>query len=230
MLASVLFGLGALSVSVNGHYNFPKVLVGNAGGQDWQYVRRADNWQNNGFVGNVNSDEIRCFQATHQGAPGTLTVAAGSTVTYGAAPNVYHPGPMAFYMARVPDGESVSSWKGEGAVWFKIYHEQPQFGQQLTWPSNGKSSFPVTIPRCIKSGNYLLRAEHLGLHSASSPGGAQFYISCAQLSVTGGGSTEPPNKVSFPGAYKASDPGIQININWPIPTSYKNPGPSVFTC
>src|SRR4051812_44281109 len=69
MLASILFGLGAMSVSVNGHYNFPKVLVGNAGGQDWQYVRRADNWQDNGFVGNVNSDQIRCFQATHQGAP-----------------------------------------------------------------------------------------------------------------------------------------------------------------
>jgi len=72
--------------------------------------------------------------------------------------------------------------------------------------------------------------EHLGLHSASSPGGAQFYISCAQLKVTGGGSTEPSQKVAFPGAYKASDPGIQININWPIPTSYKNPGPAVFTC
>ena len=48
--------------------------------------------------------------------------------------------------------------------------------------------------------------------------------------MTGGGSTEPSQKVSFPGAYKASDPGIQININYPVPTSYKNPGPAVFTC
>lgn len=98
--------------------------------------------------------------------------------------------------------------------------------------TTGKSSFPVTIPRCIKSGNYLLRAEHLALHSASTVGGAQFYVSCAQLSVTGGGSTEPSSQylTSFPGAYKATDPGIQININWPIPTSYKNPGPPVFSC
>ena len=228
MLASVALALGA-AVCVSGHYTLPKVLVGGSG-SDWQYVRKADNWQNNGFVGNVNSEQIRCFQSAHAGAPGTLEVAAGSTITYGASPNVYHPGPMQFYLARVPDGESVSSWKGEGPVWFKIYHEQPNFGSQLTWPSNGKSSFPVTIPRCIKAGNYLLRAEHIGLHSASSAGGAQFYISCAQLKVTGGGSTEPSQKVSFPGAYKASDPGIQININWPIPTSYKNPGPAVFTC
>jgi hypothetical protein len=229
MLASVALVLGA-AMSVVGHYTLPKIFVGGAGGQDWQYVRKADNWQNNGFVGNVNSEQMRCFQSVHQGAPSTLEVAAGSSVTYGVSPNAYHPGPMAFYMARAPDGVDISSWKGEGAVWFKIYHEQPNFGSQLTWPSNGKGSFPVTIPRCIKAGNYLLRAEHLGLHSASSPGGAQFYISCAQLRVTGGGSTEPSNKVAFPGAYRASDPGIQININWPIPTSYVNPGPAVFTC
>ena len=61
-------------------------------------------------------------------------------------------------------------------------------------------------------------------------GGAQFYVSCAQLTVTGGGSTDPPAKVSFPGAYSPTDPGIQININYPVPTSYQNPGPEVFSC
>jgi hypothetical protein len=40
----------------------------------------------------------------------------------------------------------------------------------------------VTIPRCLQNGEYLLRAEHIALHSAGSAGGAQFYISCAQLS------------------------------------------------
>lgn len=100
----------------------------------------------------------------------------------------------------------------------------------IEFPFSDKNSFNVNIPRCIKPGKYLLRAEHIALHSAGSPGGAQFYVSCAQLDVTGGGSTEPPNKVAFPGAYSASDPGILININWPIPTSYKNPGPAVFQC
>ena len=133
MLAQLTLVLAAATATL-GHYTFPKA----GGGSDWQYVRRADNWQNNGFVGDVNSQQIRCFQSSHAGAQSTLGVSAGSSVTYSAAPNVYHPGPMAFYMARVPDGESVSSWKGEGAVWFKIYHEQPGFGQQLTWSSNGE--------------------------------------------------------------------------------------------
>jgi Auxiliary Activity family 9 (formerly GH61) len=90
----------------------------------------------------------------------------------------------------------------------------------------------VAIPKCILPGDYLLRAEHIGLHAASSSGGAQFYISCAQLHVSGGGSNEPASsfKVAFPGAYKASDPGILININYPVPTSYLNPGPEVFSC
>ena len=136
MLAELALVLAAATTTL-GHYTFPKV----GGGGDWQYVRRADNWQNNGFVENINSAQIRCFQSNHQGAQSTLSVAAGSSVAYNAAPNVYHPGPMAFYMARVPDGESVSGWKGEGAVWFKIYHEQPGFGGQLTWPSNGECGY-----------------------------------------------------------------------------------------
>jgi hypothetical protein len=88
----------------------------------------------------------------------------------------------------------------------------------------------VTIPKCIPAGEYLMRNEHIGLHVAQSQGGAQFYISCGQLSVTGGGSTQPQNLVAFPGAYSATDPGILININYPVPTSYKNPGPPTFTC
>lgn len=136
MLAELALVLAAATAAL-GHYTFPKA----GGGGDWQYVRKADNWQDNGFVGNVNSDQIRCFQSNHQAAQSTLSVAAGSSVVYNAAPSVYHPGPMAFYMARVSDGESIGSWKGEGAVWFKIYHEQPSFGGQLTWSSNGKCGY-----------------------------------------------------------------------------------------
>jgi hypothetical protein len=32
----------------------------------------------------------------------------------------------------------------------------------------------------------------------------------------------------LPGGYKATDPGIMINIYYPIPTSYKYPGPAVW--
>jgi hypothetical protein len=88
----------------------------------------------------------------------------------------------------------------------------------------------VTIPSCIAPGDYLLRVEHIGLHVAQSVGGAQFYLSCAQITVTGGGSKTPSNLVAFPGAYKATDPGILIGIYYPVPTNYTNPGPPVFTC
>lgn len=88
----------------------------------------------------------------------------------------------------------------------------------------------MTIPACLPAGEYLMRSEQIALHVASTTGGAQFYLSCAQLSVTGGGGTAPQDLVAFPGAYKAADPGILININYPKPTSYTNPGPTTFTC
>lgn len=86
------------------------------------------------------------------------------------------------------------------------------------------------MPSCLPAGDYLFRIEHIALHVAQSVGGAQFYISCGQLSVAGGGSTQPADKVAFPGAYNATDPGILINIDYPVPTSYANPGPQVFAC
>lgn len=56
----------------------------------------------------------------------------------------------------------------------------------------------------------------------------QFYLSCAQIKVQNGGSGSPSPLVSFPGAYKASDAGILVNIYYPIPQDYKPPGPAVW--
>jgi hypothetical protein len=67
----------------------------------------------------------------------------------------------------------------------------------------------VTILSCILDGNYLLRAELIALHSASSYPGAQFYMVCAQINVNGGGSA--PTTVSFLGAYSGSNLGITFN-------------------
>lgn len=90
----------------------------------------------------------------------------------------------------------------------------------------------MQIPKCVEDGEYLLRVEHIGLHSASQPSGAQLYISCAQLSVTGGtGTINTTGKlVSFPGAYKATDPGLLFQLYWPVPTTYVVPGPQVVSC
>ncbi|CCA76320.1 hypothetical protein PIIN_10315, partial [Serendipita indica DSM 11827] len=47
----------------------------------------------------------------------------------------------------------------------------------------------------------------------------QFYLACAQLNVVNGGSANPSPLVSFPGAYKATDPGILINI-YSLPSGF----------
>jgi hypothetical protein len=69
-------------------------------------------------------------------------------------------------------------------------------------------SVKYTIPKCIASGYYLVRHELIALHAAYQYPGAQFYPGCHQLKVSGGGSASPSGLVSFPGAYKAADPGI----------------------
>ena len=76
-------------------------------------------------------------------------------------------------------------------------------------------------------GHYLLRAEVIALHVASQSGGAQHYVSCYQLEVTGGGSANPAG-VSFPGAYSLSDPGILFTVYGQY-SSYPVPGPAVYT-
>ena len=52
------------------------------------------------------------------------------------------------------------------------------------------------------------------------------YGTTDQLTVTGGGSASPA-VVSLPGAYKASDPGILVNIHAKLAT-YAAPGPTVY--
>ena len=132
----------------------------------------------------------------------------------------------ALHSAKIPSATQSSV---TGLQWFKIYHDGLSGG---VWAvdklisNKGKVSF--TIPSCIAPGQYLLRTELIALHGASNYPGAQLYMECAQIEITGGGNTSPPT-VSFPGAYKGTDPGIKVNIYSGL-TSYTIPGPSVFTC
>lgn len=80
----------------------------------------------------------------------------------------------------------------------------------------GATSVQFTIPKSVPNGDYLIKVEHIGLHAASQTNGAQFYGSCGQVTVSGGGSGNPSPKVAFPGAYSPTDPGIKINIYWPV--------------
>ena len=72
-------------------------------------------------------------------SPGTetLTVAAGGTVGMVSNPAPYHPGPLQFYMAKVPEGQSINTWDGSGPVWFKVYYKGPASftSSSVVWPN-----------------------------------------------------------------------------------------------
>jgi cellulase len=72
----------------------------------------------------------------------------------------------------------------------------------------------------------------LALHGAQTVGGAQFYIGCAQLKVTGTGSATCGPTISIPGAYNAEDDNIYIpNVyNGFDASTYKAPGGPVASC
>ena len=88
--------------------------------------------------------------------------------------------------------------------------------------------------------------ENIALHSASTFQGAQFYLSCGQVQITNGGSGTPGPLVAIPGVYtghvrspisstygmegsaltlRFQEPSIMLNIYYPIPKNYTNPGP-----
>lgn len=54
---------------------------------------------------------------------------------------------------------------------------------------------------------------------------AQFFLSCGQLNVVNGGSGKPGPLVAIPGVYTGNESGLLINIYYPIPTSWTQPGP-----
>ncbi|KAG8755317.1 hypothetical protein FRC14_004147 [Serendipita sp. 396] len=116
-----------------------------------------------------------------------------------------HDGPVLIYLAKVDNALTAD---GASAKWFKIaelgYISSDYWGTDYLNANCGKLT--VTIPSCIPAGQYLLRAEVIALHVAFQTNGAQFYMSCFTINVTGGGSASP-STVSIPGAYSATDPG-----------------------
>jgi hypothetical protein len=143
-------------------------------------------------------------------------------------------------MARAP--AAAVDFDGSGEVWFKILDMGPTFsGGQATWPLYGMlitifvnstltintDSYSYHIPTNLPSGDYLLRFEQLGIHNPYPAGTPQFYIECAQITVTNGGTGTPGPLVSIPGWVKGDEPGYVVNIYNGL-TNYTTPGPTVW--
>ncbi|KZS95010.1 glycoside hydrolase family 61 protein [Sistotremastrum niveocremeum HHB9708] len=211
------------------HYTFPSLVVGGKTSAAWQYVRETNNYNSQAPVTDVTSADFRCYDSATNPTTSTVTIAAGSQLGIECDNTIYHPGVVNVYMAKAPS--SVTGWAGDGAVWFKVYQISAvtNGGTSISWPAQNLPGVTFTIPKNLPTGQYLVRIEAIALHTASTYGGAQFYISCGQLNVTGGGSGKPGPLVSIPGVYTGYEPGILININYPIPKNYTQPGPAVWS-
>ncbi|KAI0445828.1 lytic polysaccharide monooxygenase [Xylaria telfairii] len=242
-----LLPIWALAITTNAHCIFQKVTV-NGADQGLLTGLRAPS--NNNPVQDATSSSITC------GAAGStsntvINVKAGDEIgawyqhviggSQGSndADNPIassHKGPITAYLAAVSNAASATASSSD---WFKIYEDtfNPStkvWGVDNMIANNGWVKF--RLPSCIANGDYLLRVETLALHSAYSQGGAQFYTSCAQIRVSGGGSTKPSSTVRFPGYYSNTGSDIMINIYGTMGQpdnngkAYPAHGPALFTC
>ncbi|KAF2015817.1 carbohydrate-binding module family 1 protein [Aaosphaeria arxii CBS 175.79] len=236
-----LAGIVTLAPRVLGHATWQQLWVNvNLTIQYGGVCARLPN--NNNPITDVTSNDIRC-NANQGFASSKCSVAAGGTVTIemhqhntrGCTEEAIggaHYGPVLVYLSKVADASTADG----STPFFKIFQDtwarasSTSQGSDDYWGTKDLNKacgkMDVLIPANLAPGDYLLRAEAIALHSASSSGGAQFYMTCYQITVTGGGSSNPSG-VSFPGAYKASDPGILFNMYQVLSTPYVAPGPAV---
>jgi len=234
-MKSFAFAAAAASVvsQAAAHYTFPVLTPGGTATTAWEYVRETNNYQSLNPLTDVTLPDLACYDSAEPGTADTISVAAGSTFGFNANGNpssIYHPGVVNVYMAQAPSGTDVASWDPSGDVWFKVYEISAvtDGGSTITFPAENVPGISFTIPSELPSGQYIVRMEAIALHVAQSFGGAQFYISCANVEVTGGGSGTPTPLVSIPGVYTGYEPGILIDIYYPIPANYTQPGPAVW--
>jgi hypothetical protein len=190
------------------HYFFDTNIVGGVQQPAFKYVRqssRAVKYNPIKFSSNPAADirdgstadgpDIVCNQGAFASAGKTevLTVNAGEEVRLKLAVGAkfQHPGPGLVYMSKAPTG-SVKAYDGSGD-WFKIFEEGVCDGGDFTstaWCDYNRDWIAVKIPKDTPNGEYLLRAEHIGVHR-SHVNQPEHYVSCMQIKVQGGGSGTP---------------------------------------
>ncbi|KAK4193997.1 family 61 putative glycoside hydrolase [Triangularia verruculosa] len=223
--------LAGLAAQAQAHYIFNILIVnGQRIGGEYTYVRRNSNSYNPAFPDILTSNELRCNRGAKPGGNvQTYEVKAGDKIGFKVFNNEFieHPGPGFIYMSKAPG--SVATYEGDGD-WFKVYETGLCRGGgnvDTNWCSWQKDRLEFTIPAKLPPGEYLVRIEHIGLHEGHQRR-AQFYITCAQLKITGPGGGNPGPLVKIPGLYNANDPGIAYNKWTNTPAAYRMPGPAVW--
>jgi len=234
---SVITGALCLAASVTAHGHVKGIYV-NGGpfvrgftiGDAYQNpVPESIGWQtkalDNGFVdpAKYGTSDIACHLSA---TPGKLfaTVAAGSKirVQWDSSWPDSHKGPVLDYLA--PYASSAADLK-----FFKFAEEGLNNGKWAAEKITASQFWEVTIPASIAPGKYVYRHEIIALHGAQGMNGAQNYPQCMNLEITGSGTAKPAG-ISGTSLYKDTDPGIYIpGFYSPGITSYKIPGPAVFS-
>ncbi|KAI1816663.1 glycosyl hydrolase family 61-domain-containing protein [Poronia punctata] len=172
-------------------------------------------------ITNLDSPELACGIAGQTPAPDTCDIKAGAKLSFefrlwasgtpAGTIDPSHLGPMAIYAKRVQD----STEDPTGPGWFKLWdygYDGTMWATQKLIANDGIVS--VVIPESLESGIYFVRPEIIALHNLAA-GPAQFYTSCAQISVQGGSKDfkieKETERVSIPGYVKASDPAVNFN-------------------
>jgi len=223
---------------INGHTYFSSLVINGVAQAEFDCVRPLPSSNYNYPISTVTSSDMTCgyLPQASQAANRKCSIPAGANVgiqwhyeqpgsldTYIIDPS--HRGPCMVYLAK--------SDTGSNQVWFKIFEDgyntsTNQFCVDKLLANRGLLNFK--IPSDLSPGNYLLRGEIIALHGAYASGGSQPYVHCAEITITGSGTSNPTSDylVSFPGAYTVNDPGILLSIYQPI-SNYIVPGPKVYT-
>lgn len=142
----------------------------------------------------------------------------------------HNTGPMLTYLANC--GGDCADFDAINAKWFKIQEvgrlpNDPSKWEQGKLMESADAFTPVTLPKDLAAGNYLVRHEIIGLHIANSPGRAEFYAACVQVKVGGTETGAPPANqlVSLPGAYRDADAGLVGDFF--TSRTYAFPGPPI---
>ncbi|GES66677.1 endoglucanase [Aspergillus terreus] len=213
-LPTLFAATAALAPSASAHYIFSKLVLNGEVSEDWQYIRettRSECYMPTKFTNTFdnltpNDSDFRCNLGSFSNAAKTevAEVAAGDTIGMKLFydTSIAHPGPGQVFMSKAPSG-NVQEYEGDGE-WFKIWEKTLcNENGDLTkdaWCTYGMSQFEFQIPENTPAGEYLVRAEHVGLHGAQA-NEAEFFYSCAQIKVTGSGNGSPSQTYKIPGLY-----------------------------
>ncbi|KAK4159295.1 family 61 glycosyl hydrolase [Cladorrhinum sp. PSN259] len=234
--SSILVSIGASTASA--HTIFAQLI---AGGATYPVSHGIRTPTYDGPQTDVRSNNMACNGPPNPTKPSDkiIQVTAGSNVsavwrhTLESGPNDVmdpgHKGPVMAYLKKVTNAKTDN---GVGDGWFKIQEGGYSNGK---WATNividNKGNQVIQIPSCIANGQYLLRAEMVALHGARSTNGAQLYMECAQMEITGGTGSASPKTYSIPGIYKSNDPGLLLDIySLKANFQYTIPGPPLFKC